>query len=84
MAEEEKAKLIEPEEVNRRVEGLRKSVAEMADYVKIEDRRRKLAHGRRLRGGATEGDGSRRSPERHQRDAEHLRRIGRHGLTSKS
>ena len=43
MAEEEKAKLIEPEEVNRRVEGLRKSVAEMADYVKIEDRRRKLA-----------------------------------------
>ena len=43
MAEEDKAKLIEPEEVNRRVEGLRKSVAEMADYVKIEDRRRKLA-----------------------------------------
>jgi peptide chain release factor 2 len=43
MAEEEKAKLIEPEEVNRRVEGLRKSVAEMADYVKIEERRRKLA-----------------------------------------
>ena len=43
MAEAEKAKLIEPEEVNRRVEGLRKSVAEMADYVKIEDRRRKLA-----------------------------------------
>jgi len=43
MAEEEKAKLIEPEEVNRRVDGLRKSVAEMADYVKIEERRSKLA-----------------------------------------
>ena len=43
MAEEEKAKLIEPEEVNRRVEGLRKSVAEMADYVKIEERRGRLA-----------------------------------------
>ncbi len=42
MAAEEKEKLIEPEEVNRRVEGLRKSVAEMADYVKIEERRSKL------------------------------------------
>jgi len=43
MAEEEKSKLIESEEVNRRVDGLRKSVAEMADYVKIEERRKKLA-----------------------------------------
>ena len=43
MAEEEKAKLIEPEEVNRRVEGLRKSVAEMADYIRIDERRGKLA-----------------------------------------
>ena len=43
MAEEQKTKLIESEEVNRRVEGLRKSVAEMADYVKIEERRKKLA-----------------------------------------
>ncbi len=43
MAEEVKEKLLEVEEVGQRIAALRKSVAEMADYVKIEVRRSKLA-----------------------------------------
>ena len=43
MAEETKEKLLEVEEVSQRIEALKKSVAEMADYVKIEERRRTLA-----------------------------------------
>ena len=42
MAEEVKETLLEVEEVSQRIEGLKKSVAEMADYVKIEARRGKL------------------------------------------
>ena len=43
MAEEVKEKLLEVEEVSQRIEALKKSVAEMADYVKIGDRRARLA-----------------------------------------
>ncbi|MGN0846244.1 MAG: peptide chain release factor 2 [Kiritimatiellia bacterium] len=43
MAEEVKEKLLEVEEVSQRIDALKKSVAEMADYVKIEERRRNLA-----------------------------------------
>ena len=43
MAEETKEKLLEVEAVSQRIADLRRRVAEMADYVKIEDRRRKLA-----------------------------------------
>ena len=43
MAEEVKEKLLEVEEVSQRIEALKKSVAEMADYVKIEQRRKTLA-----------------------------------------
>ncbi len=43
MAEETKEKLLEVEEVSQRIAALRKSVAEMADYVKIAERREKLA-----------------------------------------
>ena len=43
MAEEVKVKLLEVEEVGQRIAALRKSVAEMADYVKIEERRQKLS-----------------------------------------
>ena len=43
MAEEVKEKLLEVEEVSQRIEALKKSVAEMADYVKIEERRKTLA-----------------------------------------
>ena len=43
MAEEVKEKLLEVEEVSQRIEALKKSVAEMADYVKIEERRKMLA-----------------------------------------
>ena len=43
MAEEVKEKLLEVEEVSQRIEALKKSVAEMADYVKIEERRKPLA-----------------------------------------
>ncbi len=42
MAEDVKEKLLEVEEVSQRIEGLKKSVAEMADYVKIEARRGRL------------------------------------------
>ena len=43
MAEETKEKLLEVEEVRDRVKALEKSVAEMAEYVGIEDRRKRLA-----------------------------------------
>jgi peptide chain release factor 2 len=41
--EEQKEKIIEAEEVRQRIEALRKSVAEMADYIKIDERRKTLA-----------------------------------------
>ena len=43
MAEEEKVKLIETEEVRQRIEDLKKKVGEMADYIRIDERRAKLA-----------------------------------------
>ncbi len=43
MAEEVKEKLLEVEEVSQRIAGLKQRVAEMADYVKIADRRAKLS-----------------------------------------
>lgn len=43
MAEEVKEKLVEVEEVSQRVQSLKKSVAEMADYIKIDGRRKALA-----------------------------------------
>ncbi len=43
MAEEVKEKLLEVEEVSQRIAALKTSVAEMADYVKIEERRKNLA-----------------------------------------
>ena len=43
MAEEVKEKLLEDEEVSQRIAALKQRVAEMADYVKIADRRAKLA-----------------------------------------
>ena len=43
MAEETKEKILETEAVRDRIEALKKSVAEMAEYVGIEDRRKKLA-----------------------------------------
>jgi peptide chain release factor 2 len=43
MAEPTKEKLLETEEVRARIEALNQSVAEMAEYVGIEDRRKKLA-----------------------------------------
>ena len=43
MAEEVKEKLLEVEEVSQRIAALKQRVAEMADYVKIADRRAKLA-----------------------------------------
>ena len=43
MAEETKEKLLEVEEVRQRIEDIRKRVGEMADYIKIDDRRSRLA-----------------------------------------
>jgi len=43
MAEEVKEKLIETEEVRQRIAALAQSVKEMADYIKIDDRRKALA-----------------------------------------
>ena len=43
MAEEAKEKLLEVEATSQRIEDLKKRVAEMADYVKIDERRRALA-----------------------------------------
>ena len=43
MAEEVKEKLLETEEVRQRIADLTKRVGEMADYIKIEDRRKRLA-----------------------------------------
>ena len=43
MAEEAKEKLLETEEVRQRIEKLKASVAEMAAYIGIDERRRRLA-----------------------------------------
>ena len=43
MAEQEKEKLLEPEEVRQRIDELKKKVGEMADYIKVGERRAKLA-----------------------------------------
>ena len=43
MAEETKEKLIETEEVRQRIEDLKRRVGEMSDYIKVEERRAKLA-----------------------------------------
>ena len=43
MAEENKEKLLEVEEVRQKIDDLKKKVGEMADYIKIDDRRAKLA-----------------------------------------
>ena len=43
MAEENKEKLLEVEEVRQRIEDLKRKVGEMADYIKIDERRAKLA-----------------------------------------
>ena len=43
MAEEKKEKLLEAEEVRQRIEDLRRRVGEMADYIKIGERRERLA-----------------------------------------
>ena len=43
MAEETKEKLLEVESVSQRIADLRRRVAEMADYVKIDERRKTLA-----------------------------------------
>ena len=43
MAEPTKEKLLETEEVRARIEALKQSVAEMAEYVGIDDRRKRLA-----------------------------------------
>ena len=40
---EEKTKLIEAEEVRQRIDDLNRRVGEMSDYIKVDDRRRKLA-----------------------------------------
>ena len=43
MAEETKEKLLETEEVRQRIADLKTKVGEMADYIKIEERKRRLA-----------------------------------------
>ncbi|MBO7166021.1 MAG: peptide chain release factor 2 [Kiritimatiellae bacterium] len=43
MAEEQKEKLLEVEEVKQRIEKLKTSVTEMADYIGIDERRKRLA-----------------------------------------
>ena len=43
MAEENKEKLLEVEEVRQRIEELKAKVGEMADYIKVDERRKKLA-----------------------------------------
>ena len=52
MAEEVKEKLLEAEEVRQRIEKLRVSVDEMAAYIGIDDRRRRLADLEGLQAGA--------------------------------
>jgi len=42
MAEETKEKLLEVEEVRQKIEELKKKVGEMADYIKIDERRTRL------------------------------------------
>ena len=43
MADETKEKLLETEEVRQRIDDLKKRVGEMAEYIKIDERRAKLA-----------------------------------------
>ena len=52
MAEEAKEKLLETEEVRQRIEKLKVSVDEMAAYIGIDDRRRRLAELEGLQAGA--------------------------------
>ena len=52
MAEEVKEKLLEAEEVRQRIEKLRVSVDEMAAYIGIDERRRRLAELEGLQAGA--------------------------------
>ena len=52
MAEEAKEKLLETEEVRQRIEKLKASVAEMAAYIGIDERRRRLAELEGLQAGA--------------------------------
>ena len=52
MAEEVKEKLLEPEEVRQRIEKLKVSVGEMAAYIGIDERRRRLAELEGLQAGA--------------------------------
>ena len=42
MVEENKEKLLEVEEVRQRIGDLKKKVGEMADYIKVDERRQKL------------------------------------------
>ena len=43
MADEAKGKLLEVDEVRQKIADLKKRVAEMADYIRIDERRGKLA-----------------------------------------
>ena len=43
MAEEAKEKLLETEEVRQRIAELKNKVGEMADYIKIDERKARLA-----------------------------------------
>ncbi|MBO5750774.1 MAG: peptide chain release factor 2 [Kiritimatiellae bacterium] len=52
MAEEKKEKLLETEEVRQKVADLKVRVAEMADYVKVAERRKRLAELEALQAGA--------------------------------
>jgi peptide chain release factor 2 len=52
MAEEKKEKLLETEEVRQKVADLKVRVAEMADYVKVAERRNRLAELEALQAGA--------------------------------
>ena len=52
MAEESKEKLLETEEVRQRIDDLKRRVGEMADYIKIDERRGRLAELEALQAGA--------------------------------
>ena len=52
MAEEAKEKLLETEEVRQRIDDLKRRVGEMADYIKIDERRGRLAELEALQAGA--------------------------------
>ena len=52
MAEEATEKLLETEEVRQRIDDLKRRVGEMADYIKIDERRGRLAELEALQAGA--------------------------------